>query len=268
MAYQPDRDHALSDFQVGKWRVHLVDEGIHKGYDNCRVVEKADLGDAGLPFVEFYDTTQDPVKFPGGQFVSRYYMETLLGLKDPKDSLTFIAADDRRFGLYGGVPAWTLSNAETMLVGIKLEELASTEYKDRLKDFALSESFLSLTLDEIATAMDRGIIQLIQSPYDHDTVCSIGSKDEWFYFGNSEVKGLTAAELHQKYEPRDLAVMISAAMDGLDNDDWSYYTSSVREQLVHSESPSLKEACEQAKQASAALNSQIKNQPIKTQEAR
>lgn len=33
---------------------------------------------ASYPLVEFYDTSQDAARFPGGQFVSRYYMTDLL----------------------------------------------------------------------------------------------------------------------------------------------------------------------------------------------
>lgn len=43
----------------------------------------------GLPLVEFYDVSQDPAKFPEGQFVSRYFMSTLLGM----DSIGDIASE-------------------------------------------------------------------------------------------------------------------------------------------------------------------------------
>ena len=79
----------LADFTVGRFRVHLVQEGERYGAGGGFVYGK-DLSNGsfgipindcqlyghGLPLVEFYDVSQDPAKFPEGQFVSRYFMST------------------------------------------------------------------------------------------------------------------------------------------------------------------------------------------------
>lgn len=95
----------LADFTVGRFRVHLVQEGERYGAGGGFVYGKALSNDCqlyghGLPLVEFYDVSQDPAKFPEGQFVSRYFMSTLLGMDSIGDSIGEMSA----FGLDGGVP--------------------------------------------------------------------------------------------------------------------------------------------------------------------
>mgnify|MGYP000588343828 CR=1 FL=1 len=107
----------LADFTVGRFRVHLVQEGERYGATGGFVYGKAlsngsfgipindcQLYGHGLPLVEFYDVSQDPAKFPEGQFVTRYYMSTLLGMDSIGDSIGEMSA----FGLDGGVPDWTI----------------------------------------------------------------------------------------------------------------------------------------------------------------
>lgn len=108
----------LADFTVGQFRVHLVQEGERYGATGGFVYGKAlsngsfgipindcQLYGHGLPLVEFYDVSQDPAKFPEGQFVTRYYMSTLLGMDSIGDSIGEMSA----FELVGGVPIWTIS---------------------------------------------------------------------------------------------------------------------------------------------------------------
>lgn len=105
----------LADFTVGRFRVHLVQEGERYGAGGGFVYGKAlsngssgipindcQLYGHGLPLVEFYDVSQDPAKFPEGQFVTRYYMSTLLGMDSIGDSIGEMSA----LGLDGGVPNW------------------------------------------------------------------------------------------------------------------------------------------------------------------
>lgn len=73
-----------SDRRIGKWRVHFVDLGDAYGKDDSLICTRENLGRYELPLVEFYDMSQDAKRFPQGQFVSRYYMETSLGL-DTRD---------------------------------------------------------------------------------------------------------------------------------------------------------------------------------------
>lgn len=105
-AIKPD---PLADLTTGKWRVHLVMPGEHYGRDDVLTYEPEDAvkHGSGLPLVEFYDTSQDPAAFPGGQYVSRYYMDTLLGTDSLK--LGVPIRDMSALSLDGGIPAWTVS---------------------------------------------------------------------------------------------------------------------------------------------------------------
>ena len=67
-------------------QVRLIEPGDGYGRNGCLK--------SGIPLVEFHDRTQDPAKFPGGcQFVSRYYLETIL-------------AHTGALCLHGCVPTW------------------------------------------------------------------------------------------------------------------------------------------------------------------
>lgn len=70
------------DLYIDHWRVHLVLPGESYGPDNALTYaqEDADRYGSGLPLVEFYDTKRDWVAFPQGEFVRRYFMDTLLGM--------------------------------------------------------------------------------------------------------------------------------------------------------------------------------------------
>ena len=142
----------LADFTVGRFRVHLVQEGERYGAGGGFVYGKALSNDCqlyghGLPLVEFYDVSQDPAKFPEGQFVSRYFMSTLLGMDSIGDSIGEMSA----FGLDGGVPDWTIRGDDLQEVYAHLcaarEQLESyTEcgtYKDYGFGFHAKEGSMS-----------------------------------------------------------------------------------------------------------------------------
>lgn len=126
----------LADFTVGRFRVHLVQEGERYGAGGGFVYGK-DLSNGsfgipindcqlyghGLPLVEFYDVSQDPAKFPEGQFVSRYFMSTLLGMDSIGDSIGEMSA----LGLDGGVPDWTIR-------GDDLQEVYAHLFLHRVRD--------------------------------------------------------------------------------------------------------------------------------------
>lgn len=119
----------LADFTVGRFRVHLVQEGERYGATGGFVYGKAlsngsfgipvndcQLYGHGLPLVEFYDVSQDPEKFPEGQFVTRYYMSTLLSMDSVGDSIGEMSALD----LDGGVPNWTINGDDLKEVHTRL----------------------------------------------------------------------------------------------------------------------------------------------------
>lgn len=96
--------------------------GGHYGRGDALTYEQndADKYGSGLPLVEFYDLSQNAVNFPGGQFVSRYYMNTLLGT----DSLNLSVPlrDMQAFSLDGGIPSWTVSGNDLKRVSNWLDE--------------------------------------------------------------------------------------------------------------------------------------------------
>lgn len=120
------RPDPLADLTTGKWRVHLVMPGGRYGRDDALTYEpeEAVRHGSGLPLVEFYDTSQDPVTFPGGQFVSRYYMDTLLGTDSLK--LGVPIRDMSAFSLDGGIPAWTVSGDDLKRVADWLDAAHET----------------------------------------------------------------------------------------------------------------------------------------------
>lgn len=119
----------LADFTVGRFRVHLVQEGERYGSTGSLIYGKAlsngsigtpvndcQLYGHGLPLVEFYDVSQDPAKFPEGQFVTRYYMSTLLGMDSIGHSIGEMSALD----LAGDVSNWTISGDDLKEVHTRL----------------------------------------------------------------------------------------------------------------------------------------------------
>lgn len=119
----------LADFMIGGFRVHLVQEGGRYGATGGLVYGKAlsngsfgipindcQLYGHGLPLVEFYDVSQDPEKFPEGQFVTRYYMSTLLGMDSIGDSI----GDMQTLDLDGAVPDWTIGGDDLQDVYLHL----------------------------------------------------------------------------------------------------------------------------------------------------
>lgn len=102
-----------SIIKVGRWLVRVVRTGDKYGLNNCLIHTDAE------PSVEFYDSNQDPDKFgPLGQFVSRYYLSTML-------------QRDQGVGLIlmGGVPEWVVSQTDMAIVhGFLLAQPEADEY--------------------------------------------------------------------------------------------------------------------------------------------
>ena len=83
-------------FSLGKWNVLIVNTGDNYGLNMCLLNVKA-------PMVEFYDGRYPHVHAPYGQFVSRYYISTILNGN----------LDSTGLCLDGRIPAWNVS-AEDM----------------------------------------------------------------------------------------------------------------------------------------------------------
>lgn len=86
-----------NEMQTGKWGVKLIPPGARYGLGDSV------CNDSGDTLVEFYDRSQDPTKFPSGQFVACYQLATLLGRDkwSHGDCLTSLSLDD-------AFPAWTV----------------------------------------------------------------------------------------------------------------------------------------------------------------
>ena len=91
------RDELVTPPRNGRqWRVVLLRPGDKYGRnDSCT---------ADRPLVEFWDMTVDKRKFPEGQFVSRYWLTTLL------------TGELHPLILDGGVPEWTVTASDMALV--------------------------------------------------------------------------------------------------------------------------------------------------------
>ena len=94
--------------QVGKYNIRVVNTGDKYGRNDCLTNDKA-------PMVEFYDTRYNQADWMGrGQFVSRYYVDTILDGDYPGGLC-----------LDGGIPEWTVSAAEMLDVKAYLMGVAA-----------------------------------------------------------------------------------------------------------------------------------------------
>tara|TARA_R110002020_G_scaffold356607_1_gene569136 strand:- start:27 stop:473 length:447 start_codon:yes stop_codon:yes gene_type:complete len=110
-----------------KWNVSLLIEGDKYGLDDCltygekgwRRYAKGRRGWAeqeGEPCVEFYDAhnNKEETFGPRGQFVSRYYLSTLNGRRDPLEGIN----------LCGHEPVWQVSDEFMAVVMPAINKIA------------------------------------------------------------------------------------------------------------------------------------------------
>lgn len=103
--FQPKADFTVEgDSGLPTFNVRIVRQGDRYGLDGCLVYGPGDntfrMSD---PLVEFYDTRHiGPLFTPIGQFVTRYYLSTLLAPRH--------GGREGAMQLDGGVPSWTLSS--------------------------------------------------------------------------------------------------------------------------------------------------------------
>lgn len=149
------------DFTTGKWRVHLIYPGERYGLDGCLTYElnaysgvPAAAHRASYPLVEFYDTSQDAARFPGGQFVSRYYMTDLLEDDSIAVSLDTMLKNGNQFSLDGGIPAWTVEGDDLAKVNDFLKK-SCMEFSGSLPGDEKDEDGYSLTGEAKDAAASR-----------------------------------------------------------------------------------------------------------------
>ena len=162
--YEKEEGTLPHDFTTGKWRVHLIYPGEHYGLDGCLTYElnaysgsPAAAHRASYPLVEFYDTSQDAARFPGGQFVSRYYMTDLLEDDSIAVSLDTMLKNGNQFSLDGGIPAWTVEGDDLAKVNDFLKK-SCMEFSGSLPGDEKDEDGYSLTGEaKDATASRNGL---------------------------------------------------------------------------------------------------------------
>lgn len=112
---------------------------------------------ASYPLVEFYDTSQDAARFPGGLFVSRYYMTDLLEDDSIAVSLDTMLKNGNQFSLDGGIPAWTVEGDDLAKVNDFLKK-SCMEFSGSLPGDEKDEDGYSLSGEaKDATASRNGL---------------------------------------------------------------------------------------------------------------
>ena len=107
--------------------------------------------------MEFYDTSQDATRFPGGQFVSRYYMTDLLEDDSIAVSIDTMLKNGNQFSLDGGIPAWTVEGDDLAKVNDFLKK-SCMEFSGSLPGDEKDEDGYSLTGEaKDATASRNGL---------------------------------------------------------------------------------------------------------------
>lgn len=158
-----ERDTVAPDYYV-KYSLTLSKGGKDFGLDGCLTYElnaysgvPAAAHRASYPLVEFYDTSQDAARFPGGQFVSRYYMTDLLEDNSIAVSLDTMLKNGNPFSLDGGIPAWTVEGDDLAKVNDFLKK-SCMEFSGSLPGDEKDEDGYSLTGEaKDATASRNGL---------------------------------------------------------------------------------------------------------------
>lgn len=178
--YEKEEGTLPHDFTTGKWRVHLIYPGERYGLDGCLTYElnaysgtPAAAHRASYPLVEFYDTSQDAARFPGGQFVSRYYMTDLLEDNSTAVSLDTMLKNGNQFSLDGGIPAWTVEGDDLAKVNDFLKK-SCMEFSGSLPGDDRGEDGYSLTGEARDAAISRNglnenrksVAEMIQECFD------------------------------------------------------------------------------------------------------
>ena len=146
----------------------------------------------GLPLVEFYDMTKDTEQ--GGQFVSRYYMSTLLGMDESGTPLS----DMRSFSLDGGVPSWTVAGTDLQNVTDWLNTV-----KEALQPVAVEEPASAPGPEEPST-YDYQLLDRLKSDCDYylgacvDFGMDMTAAQKNLWAGNIEAQVSKMRELYDK----------------------------------------------------------------------
>ena len=144
----------------GHFNVRVLRKGEKYGLEDCLIHKER------KPLVEFYDYRhRNDKEWKRGQFVSRYYAETLQK-HDPNSVLS----------LDGDIPEWTVS-AESMqeILAWLRQELRTDELpklSDRLAEDNLSQYALRIEANQFCNQYARALIRVMHN--ENDGVCWLG----------------------------------------------------------------------------------------------
>lgn len=135
----------FADFQMGRFRVHLVHEGERLSH--------------GLPWVEFYDMSGNP-SLPEDGFLKGYYLSTLLGM----DGLSTDIAKMSSFSLnyLDDNPDWSISGDDLKELSRRLHAAHDAyeieDMKDIRADKDIAYAYSESAYKSVKTALANGSI--------------------------------------------------------------------------------------------------------------
>ena len=144
----------------GHFNVRILRKGEKYGLEDCLTHKER------KPLVEFYDYRhRDDKEWKRGQFVSRYYAETLL-----KHNLNFGLL------LYGDSPEWTVSADYMRKILAWLRQELRTDELPKLSDQLAEDNFgqyaLRIEANRLCNQYARALIRAMHSEY--NGVCWLG----------------------------------------------------------------------------------------------
>lgn len=144
----------------GNFNVRILRQGESYGLCDCLTHEER------KPLVEFYDYRhRNDQEWKRGQFVSRYYAETILE-HNPNNALS----------LDGGIPAWTVPPVSMReILAWLLQELQADELprlSDRLAKDNLSQYALRIEANELCNQYARVLIRTMRN--ENNGICWLG----------------------------------------------------------------------------------------------
>ena len=144
----------------GNFNVRILRKGEKYGLEDCLTHKER------KPLVEFYDYRhRNDQEWKRGQFVSRYYAETILE-HNPNNALS----------LDGGIPAWTVPPVSMReILAWLLQELQADELprlSDRLAKDNLSQYALRIEANELCNQYARVLIRTMRN--ENNGVCWLG----------------------------------------------------------------------------------------------
>ena len=168
-----------TDRTFGKWRVEVV-------------VDKD-----GMQVAKFYDVSQDPERFPGGQFVSSYYVESLMG----DDWMNKSIKDMNVLDLYGEVPSWKVEKKDLQDIYNWLLTIYNKEDKQENVITESKQNNIELHIgDTYKGKIDGSLMTITNIDTDKDKI-TVSSNGRTFTTGIEHFKHLLLDKINESYDP-------------------------------------------------------------------